>query len=227
MAAVDARAIGKSLSGADPADASGRLLHPIGSPEEAAALASFRGSGAGERERAALAAGGDFWQLACLRWADFARDKAMARLVAYTEWRREAELAVTPALRAAVMNMVVWVPGSRDKRGRYLVCLDLSRSEQALELQEIVAGFHLAVVETALREWPGAQACGFLLCNNMANVQRSQLNFRAPGAIMSALSGRWPVRLGGIRPIQPPLMLRFIFPVVKLFMKKKLRQRMK
>mmetsp|Transcript_26599 Transcript_26599/g.52421 ORF Transcript_26599/g.52421 Transcript_26599/m.52421 type:complete len:240 (-) Transcript_26599:66-785(-) len=72
-----------------------------------------------------------------------------------------------------------------------------------------------------------AQTSGVVLCGNMSKISRKNFSREAIRFIMNALQNVLPIKVKQITAYKPPwVFYHVLFPIVQLFMKKKMRDRM-
>eukprot|EP00618_Florenciella_parvula_P007694 CAMPEP_0119468070 /NCGR_PEP_ID=MMETSP1344-20130328/1988_1 /TAXON_ID=236787 /ORGANISM="Florenciella parvula, Strain CCMP2471" /LENGTH=282 /DNA_ID=CAMNT_0007500505 /DNA_START=196 /DNA_END=1044 /DNA_ORIENTATION=- len=171
-----------------------------------------------------------------LRVMKFNVTKAAARYVAHWDAREEWGYGPAPLTYSALPDDVkkatslgfLQVPfGVRDKTGRQIVLAYPGRMDWSIiEDDNSVKHLMWYVMDVALRD-EETQKKGVLIINNMAGASRDSMNRNAIQGVLHSLQNLIPVRLGGIRLFNQPWFFSWIFPVVSMFMKAKLRERIR
>ena len=79
---------------------------------------------------------------------------------------------------------------------------------------------------TAMMEEPALGEKGFVLVNNMVDVELHHLDMHFPVAIASAVGRSIPIRVSSVVMVDPPFLIRFIIPVLKSVLPAKLSERL-
>lgn len=125
--------------------------------------------------------------------------------------------------------------GGRDRGGRACINLKLAKHDPKKVSPKQMVRAAALLISNALRGGKEqnkeaatlTQLRGICFLHDLSNVSLSNLDSRIPKLIMEIIMGAFPVRLGAIYIINMPFFFQYIlFPVVRLFMSKKLRDRM-
>ncbi len=204
-----------------------KILYELYSREEMSQFESMKIKGGAKLEGIS-----EFWMMACLRARKYDTTRAIELAIKYMEWRaafdvdgqkpRNNELLLTQ-----LKTGMIRVPGSKDKFGRYMIVLDLSKhNPDKWKARDTVRCVHYNL-ELLLHRHVDAQVKGIVIVNDMSNVTITNIDTAVPREIFNALSSRFPIRLGGIYVVNPPWFFRMFFPIVKSVMKKKFQERLK
>eukprot|EP00730_Choanoeca_flexa_P016984 TRINITY_DN8119_c0_g1_i2.p1 TRINITY_DN8119_c0_g1~~TRINITY_DN8119_c0_g1_i2.p1 ORF type:complete len:323 (+),score=53.23 TRINITY_DN8119_c0_g1_i2:222-1190(+) len=213
---------------ADPELGDGSLMHQLGSQAELDCLAELEARIKDDQQCLKLK---PFWRLACLRARKYDIDRTLILIKNYVAWREEFridddDIRSDKKLAALVERGIHCVHGNRDKMGRYVVTARLARADPAQYPADVVIrGIHV-VLESLLIKHPDAQARGIVMVGDMRGVNRSHADPRVPKELFSAFTNTMPIRFGGMYLCSPPWFMRLLFPLVKMFMKKKMQERM-
>lgn len=205
----------------------GRLVHELYSREEMNLFDSMKIKGGAKLENIP-----EFWLLACLRARKYDPNRAIELAVKYMEWRIAFDVEhQTPrnnnVLLAQLQSGMIRIPGTKDKLGRYLVVMDLSKHDpDKWNSKDTVRCLHYNLARL-LQQFPEAQARGIVVLNDMTHVTLKNIDTSVPKEVFNALSSRFPIRLGGIYIVNPPWFFRAVFPIVRTFMKKKFQERVR
>jgi hypothetical protein len=200
----------------------------MGSPEELALLEELQNQGKGDAdfERA-----GPFWQLACLRARKHNVARAHELVGNYMRWRDEYGIDETTIhndaeLRALIERGVVIAHDNCDKAGRYVLTVRMSRTDPGRWSPRYAIMATHAAIESLLLRHPEAQSRGIAFVNDMSDIRMGNVDTRVPREMFAAFNSKLPVRFGGIYIVNPPFFMRMIFPMVRMFMKRKMQDRM-
>ncbi|EGD83419.1 hypothetical protein PTSG_04027 [Salpingoeca rosetta] len=175
---------------------------------------------------------GRFWQRACLRARKFDVDRGMDLYLSYLDFRAEfgtddpndpdaeqtVELLKTNFARCC---------GNTDKSGRYIFSFDAGDFKPSLWTPRICARVIHHIVVNATARYPDLPARGIVTIGNMRGWGYSNFDPETEKIIMKLLTRSLPVRQGTMYIFDAPWVMRMVLPVIKMFMKKKLRERMK
>ena len=212
-----------------PQDADGQLVYPLNSAEEKAKFREFALLGEGDP---LFQQAGEFWQLACLRARKFDMQRSLELVRNYMIWRRdyaieENTVYTDPEFKAAVESGAVRACGNKDKDGRYVLTLRLRLTDPKRWPPRYAVRTVHSAIELLLRKFPESQARGIVFVNDMTGAKMSNADSRVPRELFAAFSNKLPLRFGCVYAVNPPLFMRFIWPIVRHFMSRKMQSRMK
>eukprot|EP00730_Choanoeca_flexa_P011355 TRINITY_DN24751_c0_g1_i1.p1 TRINITY_DN24751_c0_g1~~TRINITY_DN24751_c0_g1_i1.p1 ORF type:complete len:356 (+),score=79.23 TRINITY_DN24751_c0_g1_i1:192-1259(+) len=201
----------------------------FGSLEERALYEELQAKGKGHAifERA-----GPFWQMACLRAKKYNIERAYELIINYFKWRESFGVDTTTVdndseYRALVERGVVEACGNVDKQGRYVLTVRQSRTDPGRWSPRYAVLATHAALESLLVRFPQSQAHGVSFVNDMSGIKMANMDSRVPREMFAAFSSKLPVRFGGLYVVHPPLFMRMIAPVIRMFMSKKMQSRCK
>eukprot|EP00049_Salpingoeca_infusionum_P022962 m.9708 g.9708 ORF g.9708 m.9708 type:complete len:337 (-) comp5484_c0_seq1:80-1090(-) len=174
----------------------------------------------------------DFWLMACLRSRKYDEDRALVLYDNYRSFRIEygVEDEEDPdheMMVALLKRNFFRVGGNQDKHGRYIFSMDVEGfypSEWSPRSACKAMHHHISWL---LMNHPEAQVRGTVTIGNMDNWSMKNFDPELEKGMMKAMQDAIPMRDGGFFAIHTPLLIRAVMPIVKLFMKKKMRDRMK
>lgn len=175
----------------------------------------------------------NFMAEACLRYRNFDVATASERLKNYIEWRRElfgnlAEqtLENDPTLVELIKTRFFQISPVKLANGATLGYLQLKYNDASkFKAQDVVRCWHYVVLSAIKRE-PELAQHGFVIINNMNGVGMYNIDLEIPKTIGSAVNKCMPLRLQGAIMYQPPFMLRFVIPVIKMILSEKMSGRL-
>ena len=146
-------------------------------------------------------------------------------------WRDEYGIDETtihndPELRALIERGVVTAHDNCDQAGRYVLTVRMSRTDPGRWSPRYAIMATHAAIESLLLRHPEAQARGIAFVNDMSDIRMGNVDTRVPREMFAAFNSKLPVRFGGIYIVNPPFFMRMIFPMVRMFMKRKMQDRM-
>lgn len=205
------------------------LPYKLGSPEELELFDAFVAKGRGN---AAFDRAGPFWQMACLRCRKYDLQRAYDLVLAYMKWREEFRVNTTtvnndPEYRALVERGVIEACGNQDKAGRYVLTVRQRRTDPGRWSPRYAVLATHAAIESLLLRFPEAQVRGVAFVNDMSGIRMVNMDSRVPREMFAAFSSKLPVRFGGLYAVNPPLWLRAVQPLIRVFMSKKMQSRMR
>ncbi|EDQ91069.1 uncharacterized protein MONBRDRAFT_36405 [Monosiga brevicollis MX1] len=186
-----------------------------------------RGRGNSTFERA-----GPFWQMACLRARKYNVERAYVLVTNYIKWRDEFGVNRTTVdndseYRALVERGVVEACGNRDQDGHYVLTVRQCRTDPGRwSPRYAVLAAHVAI-ESLLVRFPEAQAKGVAFVNDMSGISMRNMDSRVPREMFAAFRDKLPVRFAGLYVVHPPMFMRMVAPVIKMFMSTKMQSRMR
>ena len=208
----------------------------VGGPEEDAALAAATKILASDGPGAPAI--DEFWLRSCLRVHKQDAGKGAARYQAYMRWRGEfgimdwvdlvkADPAEAKALADHLRVGTLRYTKGYDLDGRPVLNLRLRfHDPKQYAAARMIKLLHL-VLEHVLRTEENAHKFGVCFFGDMNDIGVGNLDTRIPKEVFRSFSGHVPVRLGRIILLKPPFFFRMVFPVVKMFLKKKFVDRIK
>eukprot|EP00730_Choanoeca_flexa_P014525 TRINITY_DN6383_c0_g1_i1.p1 TRINITY_DN6383_c0_g1~~TRINITY_DN6383_c0_g1_i1.p1 ORF type:complete len:316 (+),score=81.47 TRINITY_DN6383_c0_g1_i1:104-1051(+) len=208
------------------------LIHDYASKEEKDAFAELQEAGQG---RESFEKCKPFWQLACLRARKYRIERTLKLIDNYMKWRKtfqveEKTMENDETMDACLREGVVAAEGNIDRHGRYVVAVRIRKASPpgVFSIGDKLRAMH-AVLEQLLIRYPVAQARGVVMIVDFSNLDKDkhQGDRDFTKQLFDALNNNLPVRTLGQYLISPPWFIRLFFPVVRLFMKKKLQERTK
>eukprot|EP00045_Choanoeca_perplexa_P003728 m.33110 g.33110 ORF g.33110 m.33110 type:complete len:358 (+) comp12196_c0_seq1:213-1286(+) len=201
----------------------------FGSLEERAVFEELVKKGSGH---AIFDKAGPFWQMACLRARKYNVDRAYELIINYIKWRESFGIDTTTVdndleYRALVERGVVEACGNVDKQGRYVLTVRQSRTDPGRWSPRYAVLATHAALESVLMRFPKSQAQGVAFVNDMSGIKMANMDSRVPREMFAAFNSKLPVRFGGLYVVYPPLFMRMIAPVIRMFMSKKMQSRVK
>lgn len=142
------------------------------------------------------------------------------------KWRADFGVDTTtvstdPEYKALVERGVVAAFGNYDKSGRFVITVQMKKTDPGRwSPRHAILATH-AAVESVLLRYPAAQARGIAFVNDMSAVCLGNMDSRVPREMFAAFGSKLPVRFGGLYVVNPPFFLRMMAPVIKMFMSKK------
>lgn len=205
------------------------MVYPLNSPEEREKFSEFQELGRGDR---LFDKAGEFWQLACLRARKFDMGRSLELVRNYMIWREEYGIEkytmhTDPELKAAIESGGVRACGNTDKEGRYVLTLKLRLTDPKRWPPRYAVRTVHSAIEILLRNYPESQARGIVFVNDMTGAKMSNADSRVPRELFAAFANKLPLRFGCVYAVNPPLFMRFIWPIVRHFMSRKMQSRMK
>jgi|AntAceMinimDraft_5_1070358.scaffolds.fasta_scaffold58999_1 hypothetical protein len=183
-------------------------------------------------------------RLAFMRWAKFDAAKACQRRKVYWAYRASlfqdsnGELPAADDLRVATalgLGFAELPVGARDREGRQVVLVRLCRVDYTVVTPEQVCQAfwylqHAAHGHDFEEDANGGggdltQRQGLFVVNNMAGVERKNINRTTMALLASSLQDVLPVRVGGIRILNQPWFFSWAWALVSPFLRAKLRSR--
>ena len=160
-------------------------------------------------------------------------ESAVACLSRYIEWRRKTfgdlddqSVANDVKLREQLQCNFMHLSPVRLSGGEALLYLSMKRHNPSLySTSDTVKCMHFFIISAMMNDTSLAEK-GFVLVNNMADVEFQNLDMNFPAAIASAVGQSVPVRLVNIVIVNPPMLVRFIIPLVKALLTTKLLERL-
>ena len=155
------------------------------------------------------------------------------RVLNYLSWRAKYlssagghRLGTDEELEETLRSGVMTLLPDADADGRPILYLRLKFLDpQKIAPLLMVRMFHYLIMERALRSSPAAQRHGIVMISDMGSASFTNLDTRIPKAIMGALSKNFPVRLHCAIVYRPIWLLNLLFPIVRLFLSKKMQDR--
>lgn len=147
------------------------------------------------------------------------------------DWRVEYGIDETTVhndeeLRALVERGVVMAHNNHDHAGRFVLTVRMSRTDPGRWSPRYAIMATHAAIESLLLRHPEAQVQGIAFVNDMSDIRMGNVDTRVPREMFAAFNSKLPVRFGGLYVVNPPFFMRMIFPMVKMFMKRKMQDRM-
>ncbi|EGD81673.1 hypothetical protein PTSG_02387 [Salpingoeca rosetta] len=209
--------------------ADGQLVYPLNSEAEKVKFREFQELGKGD---ALFEKAGPFWQLACLRARKFDMQRSLQLVRNYMVWREEYGIEEytmhsDPELKAAIECGGVRACGNKDKQGRYVLTIRLCLTDPKRWPPRYAVRTVHSAIEMVLRNHPESQARGIVFVNDMTGAKMSNADSRVPRELFSAFANKLPLRFGCVYAVNPPLFMRFVWPIVRHFMSRKMQSRMK
>lgn len=169
-----------------------------------------------------------------LYFRGFDFDSAHSRLETYIQWREElfGEFAEQEKLEhhhktvEQVKTGFLRVLPEKLPDGQAIAYLELKRHDTSLySATDTIRAWHHVLMSTLMSE-PELAQHGFVLISNMNEVGLFNIDTAIPKAIASALSNCMPLRVANAFAINPPWVVRFVVPMLKLLLSQKLGQRL-
>jgi hypothetical protein len=160
-------------------------------------------------------------------------DQASKALGNYLEWRKELFgslddhcLVRDEKLRAQLQCNFLHMSPMRLNNGEGLVYISMKDHDPSIyTTNDTIKCMHYFLI-TAMMQDPTLAESGFVIVNNMADVELHHLDMHFPGAIASAVGHAIPIRVATVVIVDPPILLRFIVPIVKSVLPAKLCDRL-
>ena len=170
--------------------------------------------------------------MACLRARKYNVERAYELIINYIKWRESFGIDTTTVdndseYRALVERGVVEACGNVDKQGRYVLTVRQSRTDPGRWSPRYAVLATHAALESLLVRFPESQAQGVAFVNDMSGIKMANMDSRVPREMFAAFNSKLPVRFGGLYVVYPPLFMRMIAPVIRMFMSKKMQSRCK
>ena len=146
------------------------------------------------------------------------------RLRKYLIWRRESfgdlddhSLENNPVLRDQILTGYMSILPQRLPDGTAVVFIrqrfhhpELYNTKQTLQF------FHFMLMAAIMKD-PTLASCNMVIVNNFAGAEQCNADTNTSMAILNALKSFLPVRLVHMVAVNPPMMMRFIFPIISAF----------
>eukprot|EP00741_Cyanophora_paradoxa_P020018 tig00021181_g19320.t1 len=173
--------------------------------------------------------------LRCLRARKYDVDRATQLFENLARWLHEMgapsgapcwDLFSARALEPHLRLQFARLTGARDREGRPILNLDNGKNSPHLSVSQpkdyIRVLYYL--VDVALRS-PEAQGKGVVVLHDMSDLTLSKLDPRLPRRILGCIQNRFPMRVAKVLIYRPPWFFSLLFPIVRRFMKEKMRRR--
>jgi len=175
----------------------------------------------------------DFMAAACLRNRHYDVASATERFVNYLKFRREILGSLAPqniAEDTAVQNYfklgMMRLLSGRTPQGHAIISNRLKLSRPDLYNADVVVrAFHFMMMRAL--QHPLTASAGIIMIGDLDGAGRQNMDFNVPKKIISALRKNMPVRVAGIIICRPNIVFRIAFPVISLFMSKKMLSRIR
>lgn len=158
---------------------------------------------------------------------------AIQSLRSYLDWRlkkfgslNDQCLAGDTKLQEQLTSNFIYVCPQRLRNGEALVYVSMKHHDpSAYSTEDTIKCMHFLLISFIIDD-PSLAEKGFVLLNNMADVEWRHLDMNFPGAIASAVGRSIPIRLTALVIVDPPLLIRFIVPIVKSVLPTRLSNRL-
>lgn len=158
---------------------------------------------------------------------------AVESLRSYLDWRQETfgdlseqSLANDKKLQEQLRSNFIHLSPVRLSSGAGLIYLSMKNHNPAIySTADTIKCMHFFMI-TAMMEDKTLSANGFVILNNMTDVDLFNLDMNFPAAVSAAVGRSVPVRLLKIVLVNPPMLVRFIVPILKTILPAKLVERL-
>eukprot|EP00043_Microstomoeca_roanoka_P011901 m.112489 g.112489 ORF g.112489 m.112489 type:complete len:303 (+) comp15328_c0_seq2:305-1213(+) len=173
-----------------------------------------------------------FWLRACLRTRKYETDRALMLYLSYLDFRvnygigdeKDPDHQATIDL---VSTNFTRCCGNKDKCGRYILSFDAGQYQPSRWSPRIAARAIHHVVVNAIAKHPELPIRGLVTIGDFAGWGYSNFDAETEKLTMKLLTACLPVRLGTIYMTNSPWILRIFLRIVKVFLKKKMQERMR
>jgi hypothetical protein len=172
-----------------------------------------------------------FWLKCCLRVRKYDEERALELYDKYRALR--IELGVDDPNDPDHEEMLRFIDadvmrycGNQDKRGRYIFSMDAAKFIPSEWTQRAIMKSCHHYVTWLMTTFPEAQSRGAVSISDMNGWSRTNYDPEMEKTLMKTFQNKMPLRDGGFYAINTPFMIRAVMPIVKLFLKKKVRDRM-
>jgi len=158
---------------------------------------------------------------------------AVKSLNSYLDWRlkkfghlNDQCLASDRKLQEQLASKFIQICPKRLGNGEALVYVSMKNHDPSLySTEDTIKCMHFLLISSIIED-PSLAEKGFVLVNNMVDVEWRHLDMNFPGAIASAVGRSIPIRLTTLVIVDPPLLIRFIVPIVKSVLPARLSDRL-
>lgn len=169
----------------------------------------------------------------CLRFKHFSIDSAMLCLGYYIDWRidlfgnlEDQEISKHSKIVKQLQSGFIHVSPVKLESGELVLFLVAQNHNPAeFSTSDTIKCFHFLIMSLMQKD-PKLAESGFILVNNMSNIEFANLDMYFPGAIASAVGRSIPVRLVKIIIVNPPFLISFVIPLIKAVLPVTLLQRL-
>ena len=158
---------------------------------------------------------------------------AVKSLHSYLEWRLKKFgnlddqcLVSDRKLQEQLASKFIQISPKRLGNGAAVVYVSMKNHDPSLySTEDTIKCMHFLLISSIIED-PSLAEKGFVLVNNMVDVEWRHLDMNFPGAIASAVGRSIPIRLTTLVIVDPPLLIRFIVPIVKSVLPARLSERL-
>jgi CRAL/TRIO domain len=128
---------------------------------------------------------------------------------------------------ALALGFIQLVPDRHDAMGRALLFVDLSQQDRSKYTRESMARAIWYFIHASLQLDERVQKHGMIFLAWPHHAKFSQFDRAMAKLVLGSIQGTLPVRLSAFHLCQPPSFFKLIFPIVKLFLTNRTKQRLK
>lgn len=167
-----------------------------------------------------------------LRFRSFDEISARERLTEYLKWRYlsyggyedhliSSDDRMREQLSSGLFNII-----TDTGDGPALIFAQMRYHDpSSFDAHDTLKCIHFLLMST-LTKYPRFAKNGFSLINDMSGIGLNNLDLKVPELIANAMKKTLPVRVSNLVVYNPPLVVRFVIPVVKLIISNKLGERL-
>ena len=150
--------------------------------------------------------------------------EANKRIRKYLIWRRESfgdledhSLGEDQQLKSQILTGYMSILPKRLPDGSAIIFSRQRLHQPSLYSAKQTIQYMHFMLMTAIEKDPSLATCGVILLNNFAGAEPCNADVNTSMAILNAFKNFLPVRVGNIIGVNPPLVRRFLFPLVSAF----------
>ena len=161
------------------------------------------------------------------------RDSSSKRLCKYLAWRRESfgdlsdhSVMNNPTLNDQIRAGLLFISPIRLPDGSALMFIRMRKHDPTIFSAKQSLYYWHYMIMTALVKDPALARHGFVMINNFEGAGLANVDLSVPSLISNALDKCMPIRVNSINAVNPPWVIKFVFPVVKALLSSKLGERL-
>eukprot|EP00055_Hartaetosiga_balthica_P008884 m.34258 g.34258 ORF g.34258 m.34258 type:complete len:308 (-) comp6510_c0_seq1:180-1103(-) len=174
---------------------------------------------------------GRFWLMMCLRARKYDLERALIIYFNYLKFRVDFGIGDVndpdeEETKAVLNEDVMRCAGNTDKSGRYIWGFDGGNFFPKNYTPRIVTRALHHLIDHLMRKHPDASIKGIITIGNLRGYGLANFDPDTEKMFIESITNNIPLRQGGFFLINAPFIIKMIMPIAKLFMKKKMRNRL-